>query len=114
MASEHLLYREFGLALASVRRKKHLSQAQLAGKVGLSRTSVTNIERGRHAVRLHQVYIFATTLGVEVATLLPKEAAAAPVASAHAAEDKKLQYIAKVERIAQRAGKRRLPQENGR
>ncbi len=48
-----------------------LSQDSLAKRVGLSRTSVTNVEQGRQQVPLHMLYIFADALGVEATALLP-------------------------------------------
>jgi len=39
--------------------------------IGLSRTSVTNIEQGRQPIQLHTLYKVAETLGVEPTTLLP-------------------------------------------
>lgn len=73
MANRDLLYREFGILLASERRRKHLSQAQFGALVGLSRTSVTNIECGRQPIQLHQLYLFATVLKSDLSKLLPKE-----------------------------------------
>jgi transcriptional regulator with XRE-family HTH domain len=73
LINRELLYREFGLALASERRRRHLSQAQFGAKVRLSRTSVTNIECGRQPIQLHQLYLFASVLQVDVHRLLPKE-----------------------------------------
>src|SRR5712692_8889437 len=66
-------YLEFGL---NVRRQRQrvgvkLSQDALAKRVGLSRTSVTNIEKGRQQLPLHMLYSFADALGVEPASLLP-------------------------------------------
>ena len=49
-----------------------LTQEQLAEQIGLSRTSVTNIERGRQHVVLHQIYEIAAALGLNVEALLPK------------------------------------------
>lgn len=48
-----------------------LSQDALAKRVGLSRTSVTNIEKGRQQIPLHALYSFADALGVEPTALLP-------------------------------------------
>ena len=73
MASRDLLYREFGILLSSERRRKHLSQAQFGARVGLSRTSVTNIECGRQPIQLHQLYLFASVLKSDLSKLLPKE-----------------------------------------
>jgi len=43
----------------------------LANQIGLSRTSITNIESGRQAVLLHQVYDLAKALDITVQDLLP-------------------------------------------
>lgn len=48
-----------------------MSQEGLAKRVGLSRTSITNIEQGRQQVPLHMIYTFADALGVELTALLP-------------------------------------------
>jgi len=39
--------------------------------LGLSRTSITNIERGRQPIQLHTLYKIADVLGVEPTALLP-------------------------------------------
>lgn len=66
-------YIEFG---QNVRRHRQrvgvkLSQESLAKRVGLSRTSVTNIEKGRQQLPLHMLYSFADALGVDPIALLP-------------------------------------------
>ncbi|OGA48892.1 MAG: hypothetical protein A3F74_27705 [Betaproteobacteria bacterium RIFCSPLOWO2_12_FULL_62_58] len=66
-------YVEFG---RSVRRQRErddlgLSQEALAKRVGLSRTSITNIEKGRQQIPLHALYTFADALGVDPTSLLP-------------------------------------------
>lgn len=73
MANRDFLYREFGILLASERKRKYLSQAQFGARVGLSRTSTTNIECGRQPKQLHQLYLFAFVLKSDLAKLLPKE-----------------------------------------
>jgi len=73
LANKDLVYREFGVLLAAERKRKRLSQSQLAGLVGLSRTSITNIECGRQPIQLHQLYSFASILRIDVKNLLPKE-----------------------------------------
>jgi transcriptional regulator with XRE-family HTH domain len=93
LLNRELLSREFGILLAGERRRKHLSQAQFAARVGLSRTSVTNIECGRQAIQLHHLYAFASVLQVDVVKLLPKDSApieAQPLAN----DDKRSRYIA--------------------
>jgi transcriptional regulator with XRE-family HTH domain len=48
-----------------------MSQEAFAKAVGLSRTSITNIERGRQPISLHTLYFMADILGVEASDLLP-------------------------------------------
>jgi transcriptional regulator with XRE-family HTH domain len=66
------LYRAFG-DLVRLRRQQRLklSQEKLGRLVGLSRTSVTNIEKGRHHIVLHQLLAFARALKVRPEALLP-------------------------------------------
>jgi len=61
----------FGSRLQQIRTQQKLSQADIADALRITRTSVSNIERGRHRIFLDQVYIVARRLGVEVADLLP-------------------------------------------
>lgn len=59
---------------AEVRRRREavgMTQATLASRIGVLRTTVTNIERGRQGVFAHQVVQLAMALGVEAASLLP-------------------------------------------
>src|SRR6266849_6063954 len=102
LANRELLYQEFGIALANERRRQHLSQAQFGAKVGLSRTSITNIECGRQPIQLHQLYLFASTLKVDVTKLLPKESALSEVA-AQKPDDKQVRYLAEAARALSRA-----------
>ncbi|MXW19489.1 MAG: helix-turn-helix transcriptional regulator [Gammaproteobacteria bacterium] len=67
------LYEEFGRRLRDLRlgRSKPMTQAGLGSLVGLSRTSITNIEMGRQQVSLHHLYRIAAALGIEPDQLLP-------------------------------------------
>jgi transcriptional regulator with XRE-family HTH domain len=42
-----------------------MSQATLGGRVKLSRTSIVNIECGRHRIQIHVLYEIARVLGVD-------------------------------------------------
>lgn len=66
-------YVEFGRNIRRQRERTEvkLSQDALAKRVGLSRTSITNIEKGRQQVPLHMLYSFADALGVDPSLLLP-------------------------------------------
>ncbi|MYA18024.1 MAG: helix-turn-helix transcriptional regulator [Gammaproteobacteria bacterium] len=49
-----------------------MTQAELGRQIGLSRTSVTNIEQGRHDVSLDQFVRIAMALEVAPEALLPR------------------------------------------
>jgi transcriptional regulator with XRE-family HTH domain len=66
-------YAEFGVRLKKARERASLTQKELAERVELPRTSITNIEHGRQRIALHQLVQFAAALGVETLELLPEE-----------------------------------------
>lgn len=72
---EKTFYSTFGAMLAAARRKRKISQEALAGDLGLTRTSITNIEKGRQPLQLHSLYLVAQSLSVDVKELLPSPAA---------------------------------------
>ena len=53
-----------------IRRKKNLSQQQVAGKVGISRASYIALEKGTREVRLSEAGKLADILGMTVSDLL--------------------------------------------
>jgi len=63
--------RSFGARLKEARKGKLELQKVLGDRLSLSRTSISNIERGTHRVFLDQVYAAAHALGVDIADLLP-------------------------------------------
>ena len=69
------LYRELGRRLRAARRDAELTQAVLAERVGVSRTSITNVEQGNQHVPIHVLYELARAVGVSPASLLPDESA---------------------------------------
>src|ERR1019366_9757160 len=66
LATREEVCRRFGVLLSRRRGEANISQAALAKAVGLSRTSITNIERGRQPVNINTLYSMADILGVEV------------------------------------------------
>ena len=69
------LYAMFGeLVQAHRNRLGGMTQAELGQRIGLSRTSVTNIERGRHHVSLDQFILIAEALQIPPEVLLPSVA----------------------------------------
>jgi transcriptional regulator with XRE-family HTH domain len=100
MPNRDLIYQEFGRALATQRRQKGFSQAQFGAKVGLSRTSITNIERGRQPIQLHQLYFFSSVLSVDVSRLLPKAPSESGCERASNSNERQDHYLAKLEKVA--------------
>lgn len=70
-ADVDLFYREFGRRVRVARTKANLSQEALGGAVGLTRTSVTNIEKGRQHVPLHTAFVLAEAMKATPDDLLP-------------------------------------------
>lgn len=68
MAAE--FYRDFGRRLCKARAAAGLSQADLAMAIRLTRTSVTNIEKGRQKVLLHTFREILKVLNVDADELL--------------------------------------------
>ena len=69
------VYVALGAKIRAKREAIGMSQEVLSSRVGLSRTSVTNIELGRQSVLVHQLIEFANALGSNVSDLIPKSAA---------------------------------------
>lgn len=61
---------QFGRAVRKLREQHNLTQAELATRVGLSRTSVTNLESGRQNPSLTLLPELALALGVDVRVLV--------------------------------------------
>jgi transcriptional regulator with XRE-family HTH domain len=66
-----ILYKDVGILIRRRRRALDLTQAKLAGRLGISRGALANIETGRQNVLLHQLYRFAAALEMNVHDLLP-------------------------------------------
>ena len=65
--------------MAGRRSALTLTQAQLAARIGISRASIANIERGQQNLSLHQVYRLTQALGLrDVTDLLPRMEAELP------------------------------------
>lgn len=60
-----------GDLIRHTREARGLTQEQLAERVGLSRTQVTNIEVGRSDIPLKRLQKFAAALGCSMKVLVP-------------------------------------------
>ncbi|MDF9839620.1 MULTISPECIES: helix-turn-helix transcriptional regulator, partial [Paenibacillus] len=69
--SEFMYYKIIGQLIKSKREERGMTQEELAIRVHISRPSITNIEAGRHLIRIHYLYQIATSLEVSVHDLLP-------------------------------------------
>jgi transcriptional regulator with XRE-family HTH domain len=69
--TEQRFYQEFGRALRQAREDARLTQEALGQTVGLSRTSITNIERGIQPVAIHTLLRLSRAVHKEPAELLP-------------------------------------------
>ena len=67
------VYRHLGKALRAARKAKNMRQVQVAEHVGLSKPSISLIEKGRQRIMLHDLPKFAAVLGVKPTELLPPE-----------------------------------------
>lgn len=94
MATSDRLYAAIGAAVRAARERAGLTQEELGRRVGLTRTSITNIERGRQQIQVHTLYALAEALEVAVAGLLPP----AEVPDAAALEDRLPRDLAAGER----------------
>ena len=66
-----LLYTAIGLRVRSARNRAELTQEDLGKAVGVLRTSITNIEKGRQRLPIDLLFDIADALGVQAAALLP-------------------------------------------
>ncbi len=74
------LYAELGALVRARRERARMTQGDLARRIGMTRTSITNIESGRQKVQLHTLYDIGAALGASPAELLPSAKVLEPVA----------------------------------
>jgi len=72
MTDQQAFYAEVGRRIRQTREERGLTQEALAELVSLTRTSITNIEKGRQKILAHTLVDLATALRVTPATLLPE------------------------------------------
>lgn len=62
-----------GNKIREFRLKAEISQEEFAEKLGLTRASIVNIEKGRQRPMLHTLFSISQILLVPVSNILPKE-----------------------------------------
>ena len=65
------IYRDIGSKVRQARSQRGATQGELASRVNLTRTSISNIEAGRQRVTIYALLRMAEALDVAPATLLP-------------------------------------------
>ena len=71
MGEGNAFYREFGGLVRASRKAAGLSQTDLAAEIGLTRSSVSNVEKGKQKVVLHTFAAILDVLGKRPSELLP-------------------------------------------
>lgn len=66
------LYSYIGSKIKEARSIKHCTQQTLANKVGLTRTSINNIEHGRQKLLLDTLWQIASILDTPIMNLIPQ------------------------------------------
>ena len=72
------LYANVGRRVRTARKASKLTQEELATSVRMTRTSVTNIEKGRQKLLLHTLFDLAAAMKVPVVQLIPESSDAQP------------------------------------
>ena len=104
--SRSKFYLLLGRQLATVRRDRKITQDRLAAAVGLSRTSIANVEAGRQALAVHTLVAFASVLGKNPEELIPLTKEMPPAAGT----EQKLSKLSPEERMW---AKKFLPRHSG-
>lgn len=66
-----LFYQQLGANIRKFREKKKMSQEGLANLVGLTRTSMTNIEKGRQHPPIHKLCEIIYQLQTDISDVIP-------------------------------------------
>jgi transcriptional regulator with XRE-family HTH domain len=73
MRNKESLYRSIGEQIKTKRLAGSLNQEDLAGKVGLTRSSIAQIEAGKQAPSVFLLYKICDALNTDVFKVLPKD-----------------------------------------
>jgi transcriptional regulator with XRE-family HTH domain len=66
-----MVYEHIGREIAQQRASIGLSQAELARSIGLTRSSISNIEKGRQKMLVHTLLDIAVSLHAPASSFLP-------------------------------------------
>ena len=66
------LYEAIGDRIRAARARSRMTQIELAQRVGLTRSSIANVEAGRQRAMIHALLQIADVLGVSLGELVPE------------------------------------------
>jgi transcriptional regulator with XRE-family HTH domain len=69
--SKEIIYKIIGEKIRNERENLSLNQEKLSNIIGVSRSSVSNIETGRHQVPIHLLFTLSKKLDIELNQLIP-------------------------------------------
>jgi transcriptional regulator with XRE-family HTH domain len=72
MTDNQAFYQDLGRRIKDARTRGHLTQEALATSVSLTRTTITNIEKGRQQLLVHTLVDIAEALNIAPELLLPE------------------------------------------
>jgi transcriptional regulator with XRE-family HTH domain len=71
--------KEVGLLLQLARKRREITQAEIAKQIGLPRASYANIESGRQRIPVDVLWRAAVVLNVSISSLVPEPANRSPL-----------------------------------
>lgn len=72
MKQRNIIYNDIGNRIIKFRKKSGYSQEQVGGALGLSRTSIANIEAGRQHFMVDTLLMFCAVFNCKTKDLLPE------------------------------------------
>lgn len=68
---DSVIYSKIGNRISELRKYNNHNQQDLAEKIGIGRSSISNFESGRQQISLHLLYRIAQVYNTEVHVLIP-------------------------------------------
>jgi DNA-binding XRE family transcriptional regulator len=100
MKDSKAFYVQLGENIKRLREEKlRATQESFANRIGLSRPSVANIEKGRQQITVWQLVSFCQALGVELEDLVPGEAISDRPSLSHSQPDSAQPYKEWLDRL---------------
>ncbi|RZK48096.1 MAG: XRE family transcriptional regulator [Pedobacter sp.] len=69
---QHIFYKQLGRKICTARKTANMKQEYLALQIGLTRTSLVNIEQGNQRIQLHALLALISVLEIDIIDLIPE------------------------------------------